>query len=69
MVEMKQVLLSIPEEKYDFFIELMRSIDFVSIENYPVPESHKTLVRERIKNSTRDELKNWKEIRHSFKMK
>jgi hypothetical protein len=66
---MKQVTLSIPEDKYDFFMELMKSIDFVSVENQPIPESHKTLVRERIKNSTRDEFKNWKDVRDSFKMK
>lgn len=50
-------------------MELMKSIDFVSVETQPIPESHKTLVRERIKNSTRDEFKSWKEVRDSFKMK
>lgn len=66
---MKQVTLSIPEDKYDFFMELMTSIDFVSVENHPIPESHKRLVRDRIKNSNQEEFKTWKEIRGSFKLK
>ena len=41
---MKQITLSIPEDKYSFFVELLNSIDFVSIDNYPsIPEEHKEI--------------------------
>lgn len=66
---MRQVTLSVPEDKYEFFMELMKSIDFVSVENIPIPESHKEIVRERIKNSSRGDFKSWKEVRDSLDRK
>ena len=55
---------SIPEEKYEFFIELLNSIDFVSIDDFTIPEEHKILVRERKKTSLADSIKNWDEVKH-----
>lgn len=69
---MKQVTLSVPDEKYSFFIELMNSIDFVSIEDFPpIPEEHKAIVMERIKKSTEnpDLLLDWDEVKDNFKFK
>lgn len=70
--KMKQVTLSVPDEKYSFFIELMNSIDFVSIEDFPpIPEEHKAIVMERIKKSTEnpDLLLDWDEVKDNFKFK
>lgn len=67
---MKQITLSVPEEKYDFFMELLENMDFVSIEDFPaIPEEHKNLVRERKRSSTPESLKNWDEVKHQFKIK
>jgi len=33
-----------------------------------IPESHKQLVRERIKDTPRNDFKNWTEIRDSFRV-
>ena len=66
---MKQITLSIPEEKFEFFVELLQSLDFVSIDNFEIPEAHQKLVLERIKTSTPESLKNWDEIKNLFKNK
>jgi hypothetical protein len=67
---MKQVTLSVPDEKYSFFIELMHSIDFVSIEDFPpIPEEHKAIVMERIKDSKPEELIPWEEARKQLHFK
>ena len=66
---MKKVTISIPEEKYDFFIELLESLDFAIInseEEILISEEQKALVRNRIK--TASEFKNWDEIKESFKV-
>jgi hypothetical protein len=66
---MKQITLSIPEDKYPFFIELLNSIDFVSIENFPpIPEEHKKLVVDRKKSATSETMKNWDDIKSQFKV-
>ena len=49
---MKKFTIRIPDNKVDFFVEMMKSISFVkSIEEENVtdiPEKHKSIVRERI---------------------
>ncbi len=66
---MKQITLSVPDEKYEFFMELLQSLDFVSIDDFEIPEAHQKLVLERIKTSTPESLKNWDEIKSQFKNK
>ena len=65
---MKQITLSVPEDKYEFFVELLNSIDFVSIDDFSIPEEHKKLVRERKQTATPDSIKNWDEVKHQFKI-
>jgi len=66
---MKQLNLSIPEEKYEFFVELLKNLDFVSINDFEIPEAHQKLVLERKRTSSPDTLKNWDEVKHQFKIK
>jgi myosin-crossreactive antigen len=66
---MKQITLSIPEDKYEFFIELLNSIDFVSIDNFSIPDEHKKFVRERKQTATSESIKNWDEVKHQFKVR
>ncbi len=53
---MKQVTLHIPENKYPFFIELLKSFEYVTVEecDREISEEHKNIVRERIKASEAD---------------
>jgi len=53
---MKQITVNVPEEKFKFFIELISSLGFTKAAttedatDFTVPEFHKKIVRERIKN-------------------
>lgn len=66
---MKQITLSIPEEKYTFFLELLNSIDFVSIDDLPpIPKEHMQLVADRKKTATTDTMKDWDDIKGQFEV-
>jgi hypothetical protein len=68
---MKQVTLHIPENKYPFFLELLKNFDYVKVEenDMEIPEEHKNIVRQRIKASEADpsRLLNWDEVKHKMK--
>ena len=66
---MKKVTISIPEEKYSFFLELLASLDFAtvnSMEDIEISEEHKALVRDRIKTTT--VFEDWDEVKNSFRL-
>ena len=66
---MKKVTISVPEEKYSFFLELLESLDFATLnssEDTVISEEHKTLVRDRIKTATT--FKDWNEVKEGFKV-
>lgn len=66
---MKQLTVSVSDEKYDFLVELLNNLEFISIdESLVIPEEHKNLVRERRATATPDSLKNWDEVKHKFKI-
>ena len=68
---MKQIILRIPDNKYSFFIELLKNFDFVTIEEegIEIPEEQKNKVRERMKKSQSDpsRLRKWDEIKKKIK--
>ena len=71
---MKQVTLNIPEGKFRFFMELIRSLDFVKVENdvkntFVITEEQKNLVNAELKkiDENPDYLLNWDEIKHILK--
>lgn len=66
---MKEVILKIPNKKYSFFLELIRNLGFEIAEEIEIPEEHKNIVRERIKNTKPDEMIPWSEARKQFKFK
>lgn len=66
---MKEVTLKIPDDKYLFFIELVRNLGFEKSEELDIPEEHKNIVRERIKNSKPKELISWQEARKQLRFK
>ncbi|HNP18191.1 MAG TPA: hypothetical protein PKL31_07155 [Fulvivirga sp.] len=66
---MKEVTLKIPDNKYQFFMELVRNLGFEKIEDFDIPEEHKVIVKERIKNSKVEELIPWQEARKQLHFK
>ena len=51
---MKRIVVSVPDEKLEFFHQLMQSMGFnPREENISIPEEHQRMVLERIRNSTR----------------
>jgi hypothetical protein len=69
---MRQVLLEIPDKKYNFIMELLKSFKYLKVEdnNISVPEEHKDIVRQRIKASNEDpsRLLNWDEVKNQFNL-
>jgi hypothetical protein len=52
---MKQVTLRIPDDKYSFFMELLKNFEFVTIEeDIEITDKQKDIVRKRIKESDVD---------------
>ena len=52
---MKQVTLRIPDDKYSFFMELLKNFEFVTIEeDIEITDKQKDIVRKRIKGSDAD---------------
>lgn len=51
---MKRIIVNVPDEKLQFFQELMQSMGFNPLEeDLTIPEADQKLVLDRIKNSTR----------------
>ncbi|TRX61420.1 hypothetical protein FNH22_05020 [Fulvivirga sp. M361] len=66
---MKQITLNIPDSKYQFFMELIHQLGFDKAEEIDIPDGHKAIVRERIKNSNPEELIPWQEARKQLRFK
>jgi hypothetical protein len=67
---MKQIVLKIPEEKYAFVMELLKSFNYLKIEEeYPIPKVHKDIVLERSAASKKDpsRLLDWDDAKKSLK--
>lgn len=48
---MKEVILKIPDNKFGFFMELIKQLGFEVTEDVEIPEEHKTIVRDRISSA------------------
>ncbi len=66
---MKQVILNIPDNKYQFFIELIRNLGFDKAEEHDIPEEHKAIVRERTLKSKEnpERLLDWDQVQDKFR--
>lgn len=67
------VTVAVPENKLTFFKELVHSLNFKEIDtedqlNFDIPEEHKKLVLERIKNAKPENWLRWDEVQDSFKL-
>jgi len=68
---MKEIILKIPDQKVNFVLELIEQLGLeVSSEIMEIPEEHKDIVRERIKNSKEnpDRMLEWDQVKDSFKL-
>jgi molybdopterin-biosynthesis enzyme MoeA-like protein len=63
---MKEVTLKIPDQKFDFFVSLMKELGFEISEKMEIPDEHKHIVRERIKSENPDEMISWENARKQF---
>ena len=66
---MREITLKIPDKKFSFFMELIRQLGIQVAEDIEIPEEHKAIVRERIKNSKPENLISWEEAREQFTFK
>ena len=66
---MKEITLKIPDKKLNFFLELVKQLGFEITEQVEIPEEHKQIVRERIKNADPKEMPQWKEAREMLRFK
>lgn len=67
---MKQVILNIPENKFQFFMELVKNLGFVKTSVLDIPEEHKKIVRKRIADSDKnpERLLDWNDVKDEFKL-
>lgn len=67
---MKQVTLNIPDNKYQFFIELVNNLGFNEPNEMFISEEHKAIVRERTLKSKKkpERLLDWDKVHDSFKL-
>ncbi len=63
---MKKITLNIPEDKYFFFLELIKNLPFIKFEQDEIPESHKNIVRGRIRKSNPNDLIDWDQASINF---
>lgn len=68
---MREVTLKIPEEKFEFYMELFGQLGIETEFDYKIPEEHKEIVRERIRNANEnpDQLLDWDEVKDDFDFK
>jgi hypothetical protein len=65
---MREVTLKIPEEKFEFYMELFEQLGLEAEMEYDIPEEHKEIVRERIKRSNENPelLLDWDTVKDNF---
>ena len=66
---MKEITLKVPDKKFDFFMELVKHLGFEAAGDMEIPEEHKAIVRERIKQSDQnpERLLEWDEVKDNFR--
>lgn len=69
---MTQLILNIPDKDMEFFMTLVKKFKYQLVKKvdeeqlYTIPEEHKKLVRERIKNSKNSDLLDWEKVKDDF---
>lgn len=70
---MKQYTITIPNDKNQFFLELMTSLGFsvldggdFNIEDIKITDWQKNILDERLKSASTDSSKNWDDVKDDF---
>ena len=63
---MREVTVKIPEERFEFIMELCEQLGIETNLEYETPEEQKAIVMERIKNSKHEDLIPWEEARKTL---
>ena len=67
---MKQVILNIPDSNYEFFMELMKKLNFTAIDSAEeIPKEVQEMVLERQRTSKREDMLTWEEAKAKLKFK
>ncbi|MEL6535352.1 MAG: hypothetical protein AAFQ98_08075 [Bacteroidota bacterium] len=61
--------IDVPEDRVEFFKELMSEHGFATQEDFEIPEEHKEIVRERINSTAESDYIAYEEARKSFRFK
>lgn len=63
---MKQVILNIPEQQYEFFMQLVSKLGFHAEAEFDISEEDKSIVRDRITNTKSKDLISWSEAKNKL---
>lgn len=72
---MKQIAVTIPDNKESLFIELMKSLSFVknveAIESADIPEWHKAIIDQRMENYNKnpESYRDWEDVQKEINQK
>jgi hypothetical protein len=68
ILAMKEITIQIPDEKLQFFMQLMKELDVEVFHHYDIPEEHMNIVRDRIAKSELNPgyLEDWDKIKDQF---
>lgn len=72
---MKQIAVTIPDNKESLFIELMKNLSFVknieAIESTDIPEWHKAIIDKRMENFKKspESYRDWEDVQEEIKQK
>ncbi len=69
---MKQIAVTIPDDKEKLFMELMKSLSFVKhVETFEIPDWHKNIIEERIEDYAKhpEEHEEWGTLKKKLDQK
>ena len=67
---MREITLKVPDQKIDFFMNLIDQLGYEVLEETEISEAHKATVRERIKksNQSSERLLEWDQVQGTFEI-
>jgi hypothetical protein len=65
---MREVTIKIPDDKFEFCMELFEQLGLQAETSFEIPEEHKRIVLERIKlaNDNPERLLDWEKVKDDF---
>lgn len=65
---MRQITINIPDNKFQFFVELVQQLGFETNEEPVVPEWQKQVVRQRMNETPTSAYMTWEEVEQKLKL-